>query len=453
MPSHSPVYRRGDPLDIPLIDNHLTVHLLFPRIINAIRWVYPQLYLDWSTGVTNGVIANSSSDERPSETSRIKNPLMLKRMVEILLHAALLIGSSQIVQKHRNDGLFDDNITIRTPAMRNLGMFLRPSNSCASVVTNRAQSSKIDAIKSRIQLYYKLFALLAATVIGPRLYEELKHRRQQQLQEQSRRYRSLDMHVLSRTANNQQSQYSTLTEREHATIRGRANRRRSQVQTLLSDFLIGIVDIFIPPLKLINYISYLWGMSSTPDFETRLVGWNYATSADSLSGASSTGYAQQYQRHANFHYGNRRLLVEEALRTVSAVIPPRENGTTAVTATRQTPNRGNIRTEIVEEIPAQSQISDGAERILHRRGSWFRRRALSFVGLSEEKHNNSADSRYSNLRCSKCDTVPKVPYITSCGHCYCYICLRMAVTDDLNFQCIECGKSIDFSCRVNFNKR
>ena len=46
-----PSYHRGDPLDIPLIDHHLLVHMLCPRITSAIRYAFPQLYLDWTTGV------------------------------------------------------------------------------------------------------------------------------------------------------------------------------------------------------------------------------------------------------------------------------------------------------------------------------------------------------------------------------------------------------------------
>ena len=61
-----------------------------------------------------------------------------------------------------------------------------------------------------------------------------------------------------------------------------------------------------------------------------MVGWEYASSAgmggndDGSSNAIGMGGGQQrHQRHANFQYGNRRMLVEEALRTMSAVLPPR----------------------------------------------------------------------------------------------------------------------------------
>lgn len=442
------VYRRGDPLDIPLIDNHLAIHLLFPRIINAIRWVLPELHLDWTTGSHGAAITDATRDETSSEWNRTKNSFLLKRVAEIIIHTSLLFGSSQLVRKQTNDGSFVSSITVRTPAMRNLGMFLRPKDPSTRMVKNAQRRKIIDVLQSRISSYSKLFAFVAATVIGPNLYEEIKHRRKKQLREQQRRQESIDMFQPS-TQNNQR-EYTSIRQRQLARINERANDRQSHLQTLLSDFLIGAVDVFLPPLRLISYVSYLWGVTSTPDLGMQLVGWDYASFADSLSDASP-GVGQQYRRHANYHYGNRRLLVEEALRTVSAVVPPRDGGAAvALTTRRQT--RSNNQGNNAEHVAAQNDISSQSQRTPDRRGTWFLKRALSFMGVVEDNECQAGNDEH-NFTCTKCGIEnPTILYMASCGHCYCYICLRIEITDDLSFQCIKCGKKIDSSSRVEFNK-
>lgn len=419
------VYRRGDPLDTPLIDNHLAIHLLFPRIINAIRWVLPNIYLDWTAGVSNTT----------------------KRLLEILFHASLLLGSCHVCQSRRN-------ILIETPGMRSLGMFLRPSSNSYQSVHAVTRRRWMDAIKTRSQLYAKLVALVLATVIAPRLYEELKHRREHQLREQDMHQRSLDIHFRPRTnIEHNQQQPQSQRERQQATIERRARDRKSRLQTLLLDSVLGAADIFIPPLRLFNYLSFLWGASPTPDLGMRLVGWDYAT-PDYSANSVLESLGQTYQRHANFHYGNRRLMVEEALRTVSAVIPRRASGAAAVVPDARRPStRGNAAEESGNgQEPVD--VDAGRTQRINKRGSWIRKRALSFMGVVEEEKSsdNSKSECFRNLTCVICGAEnPTVSYMTSCGHCYCYICLRMAVTDDLYFRCIECGRKFDASERVEYS--
>ena len=445
--SHPPVYRRGDPLDIPLIDNHLAFHLLFPRITSAIRWVLPELHLDWTTGLHGAAITDSTRDETSSELNRIKNPYMLKRVAEILIHTSLLFGSSRLVRKQANDGSLVNSVSISTPAMRNLGMFLRPKDPPTRLLKNKQRWKIIDVLQSRISLYTKVFFLVAATVIGPNLYEEIKHRRKQQLREQQRRLESIDL--FHRNARNSQQEFISARQRQIARINERANDRQLHLQTLLSDFIIGAVDVFLPSLRLINYVSYLWGITSTPDLGMQLAGWDYASFADFPSGASQDAI-QQYHRHANYHYGNRRLLVEEALRTVSAVVPPRD-GVAAIAPTTRQQTRLNIHGDNTQHVATPNDISSGSSS-RSQRGTWFRKRALSFIGVVEDNEGQAADDLH-NFTCAKCGNEnPTIMYMASCGHCYCYICLRMAITDDLSFQCIDCGRNIDSSCRVDFNK-
>ena len=102
-----------------------------------------------------------------------------------------------------------------------------------------------------------------------------------------------------------------------------------------------------------------------------------------------------------------------------------------------------------------------ARRTVGNRNSWIRKRYLSFMGIAEEEGGNlcenddapssvsdAAEARRYSLTCSMCHVEnPAVPYIASCGHCYCYMCLRMAVTDDLTFRCVDCGQKIVSSSR------
>ena len=77
-------------------------------------------------------------------------------------------------------------------------------------------------------------------------------------------------------------------------------------------------------MKLANYLMHLWGMCSTHDLGMRVAGWEYCrddpTSSLELVQPHDGGHV--YQRHANFQYGHRRVMVEEALRAASLILPP-----------------------------------------------------------------------------------------------------------------------------------
>ena len=88
-------YHRSDPLDIPLIDNHILSHLLLPRIINSIKLAFPKVYLDWTTGTTTTQNDNNAeeSSQDVSLSSLIRDSLFWKRIVENILRLCLLLGS------------------------------------------------------------------------------------------------------------------------------------------------------------------------------------------------------------------------------------------------------------------------------------------------------------------------------------------------------------------------
>lgn len=482
-PLPTSIYHRGDPLDIPFIDNHLLIHLLFPRITNSIKWTFPQVYLDWTTGVTNENVAErvwdaNANDNRTTLITATRNPLFWKKIVEILLQVSLVLGSCHRIHKHvesmgGQQSMDTDDIWVMTPAMKSLGMFLRPSATTNTYPERNEQYAKDGkswiqtALHNKINSYGKVFALVLATSIIPSLYEELKYRRQRQLEDQERQQRLSEFrrefsNYPGSAQNSDTQQNQTQQQNQQTIINQRALKRKSAIISFLADTLIGMRDIIVPPLQLINYISYLWGMSSTPNLSMRLLGWEYASVTDpsstdgiALSGTNSTlteNGGQQYQRHVNFQYGNRRHMVEEALRTVSAAIPPRS--TNIVLDNNEVGGNTNAggRVGNLEDAPVEGGqrpgLSNRATRSNIRGGNgWVRKRALSFMGVVEEADSEDENDRYT-LPCSKCRTEsPMVPYIASCGHCYCYLCLRMAVTDDLYFRCVDCGKPIDSSCR------
>lgn len=446
--SPPPMYHRGDPLDIPLIDHHLLVHMLCPRITSAIRYAFPQLYLDWTTGVDA-----ADDDDSVSQNS----PFLRKRWVEMLLHTSLILGSYHFGGKGRNSSYY-----LATPAMKNLGMILRPATD------NNNNHHHHHSRPSRIKVYSKVVALVLATVVVPALYEELKLRRQKQLERQETRLRLAQLHQEFETTfetstsntsfGNQQDQNTTRHHRHEGNVmQQRAQRRRKFIHRLLVDSILGMSDILIPPLRLITYVSYLWGLCPTPNLGSTMIGWEYA-SVNNIQGNSegdSLSIIPTNQRHANFQYGNRRLMVEEGLRTIAAVLPPRSNSSAQTEGDNEQIRRS---AEDVSNNENDYRLSTNAPPQMPQRGrrGWMRQRALSFMGVveeeKEESEQQSANDDNYDLSCALCQTFPAIPYITSCGHCYCYLCLRMAVTEDPYYRCVCCRKRVESSSRPVIKK-
>ena len=418
-----PTYHRGDPLDIPLIDQHL-VHMLSPRITSAIRYAFPELYLDWTTGV--------SADESTSRSA----PFIRKRWVEMLLHMSVLLGSCQVRRRGGNSGSNNNemNIYLATPAMKNLGMILQSTS-----------NSNQQPRSSKIKVYAKIVALVLATAVIPALYEELKLRRQRQLERQETRLRITQLHEEFQTTPSTASRQPSLSpnqeqQNERSLIQQRAQKRKTRIQRLLVDSILGMSDILMPPLRLITYVSYLWGLCPTPNVGSSMIGMEYASVNDiHYSDSASQSILAPSQRHVNFQYGNRRLMVEEGLRTMATILPPRSNS--------------HAQDAFVDR-PSRNDDATVTTQVTQRRRGWIRQRALSFMGVVEEADEAETQNTHDThcaLNCALCRSVPAmIPYITSCGHCYCYICLRMAVTEDPYYRCVICRKRIDTSSRLTF---
>ena len=381
-------YHRGDPLDIPLIDHHILTQLLLPRVVSAIRYTFPQVHLDWTTG--------SGSNHGEVVTGGSYDTLFWKRILEGILRMCLILGSchriiSYSARRRRLDFTSSGNgkyshgeqrannheVYVATPAMQSFGISIRSGSS--------------DGGGSIIQQYGKVMALILATVIVPSCYEELRHRRARQLDERDQRlrleeirreFRSSMLHGTSVTYRAGDHSSTSIERRQQQEqhlllLHQRAHERKSFLSSLIADTILGMGEVLYPPLQLFNYLMYLWGMCSTPDLAMRVAGWEYChdpcssvvlstrnggdgrDNSNSIIAYDNHGEAVEHQqphggsfhqRHANFQYGHRRLLVEEALRAASLILPPRPNnagssvdaGGTAVD-TVNSPQRANRR--------------------------------------------------------------------------------------------------------------
>jgi hypothetical protein len=410
-------YHRGDPLDIPLIDHHLLTQLLLPRVVSAIRFTFPQVYLDWTTGsgTNHGELVSGGS----------YNTLFWKRILEGILRTCLILGScrritSYSARRRRLDfsssgsSKYSNEVYVATPSMKSFGVSIRTGSS--------------DGGGSIIQQYGKVMALVLATVIVPSFYEELIHRRGRQLDERDRRlrleeirrelrssmlhgtsvtYTAGDHHVPRRhhestsptsiEGRQQQQQHLLL-------LHQRAQERKSFVSSLIADTILGMGEVLLPPLQLFNYLMYLWGGCSTPDLAMRVAGWKYCRDpsssvvvsarnggdgrddSNSMIAYDNCGEVVEHQqphegsfhqRHANFQYGHRRLLVEEALRAASLILPPRPNN-----AGSSGNAGGNAIVTVNSPRPTNRRINEGPRE---ERSSMISGRS---VDEEEEGHNS-----------------------------------------------------------------
>ena len=120
----------------------------------------------------------------------------------------------------------------------------------------------------------------------------------------------------------------------------------------------------------------------------------------------------------------------------------------------------NTHTLRLDDLHAKTneRLSSTVQRTAGKKRGWMRKRFLSFMGVvgedDDNEHTLHDDERRYSLTCSMCHVEnPTIPYIASCGHCYCYLCLCTAVTDDLSFRCVDCGEWIVSSGRSTLGRR
>lgn len=357
--------------------------------------------------------------------------------------------------------------------MSALGVRLRPSSSMDHKGSVQSRS------KSRQWYFTKLALIAVVSALLPLVHEELRRRRGRDLErrERERRYQEFrrgrvnhrthgfdgdDGDIDGIIDGGSSSSNLSVTER-------RARDRR----TRLIDFVLGLCEMVLPPLRLAKHIAFLWGIGGTPSLAMHFAGWEYD---DDHSGVTSMTSGRH--RHANLQYAHRRLMAEEALRTAAAMTMMPVSSTPAalpspppIVANNGSGGDVNV-TEANHNARGATTSSDGDDADVaggrgnrngvtperEGRGSIFsfssglRRRPLwnkilSSVGLGARIADDAPEDdgrRRMKSQCVICRTTdPPVPYAASPCECvYCYTCLRSAVTDDARYHCVECGQRV-----------
>ena len=489
-----PAFHRGDGLDVPLIDGHVLSGLLLPRLTSAIKYVLPDLHADWSADAAAGGTALTPTSGKA---------VAWRRLVEAVLHAVLLAGSCRFLAGKDGE---EGSAAVGTPAMHSLGVAMRPvgrgvvrpgADKLGSRLGGReARRGPLSALLHRIQTrlgpYSKVAALVLATAVLPRLYAELARRRGRVLEERDREVRLAELRreyaaELAYYGNSSsggsnrggetrggdggqldRDETPASSPSPRSLIRRRAAERLAAVVAFLSDAVLGLGELVLPPLRLANYVAYLWGLTGAPGLGATAAGWEYAPSVGLGSGisaaaaASSVGSgnsggisgasvpfgrgfvreadaAAPHRRHANFQYGIRRLMVEEGLRTARAMLPD--------SSTAGGGGDAHLRGTDVDDDRRGSAGEDDGEGEEDLPAAGLTGRLASLLGLRRTE-NNGATTK-TNRRCGICRTRnPVVPYVTDCGHVYCYVCLRLAATDGMGCDCAVCGRAVRSSGRL-----
>jgi peroxin-2 len=78
----------------------------------------------------------------------------------------------------------------------------------------------------------------------------------------------------------------------------------------------------------------------------------------------------------------------------------------------------------------------------------LRRRAAARVPWLTATSSTTAASTSSSGGCGECGAQPpQQPYVTSCGHTFCYYCLKTACRENSDYVCPQCGDEFQSSAR------
>ena len=151
-------------------------------------------------------------------------------------------------------------------------------------------------------------------------------------------------------------------------------------------------------------------------------------------------------RHINFQFMNRQLLWEHFTQLALCVVPLVDwDG-----LRRQV--SGLIRQRRLMYVPVMCARCSFASFSLVASLSWYTRTALTSTPIITPTFTNrggpgegggvpGAGGADGDMACVVCgEEEAHTPYVTDCGHIYCYYCLKMQCIQDDQFACPRCGE-------------
>jgi hypothetical protein len=183
-------------------------------------------------------------------------------------------------------------------------------------------------------------------------------------------------------------------------VRHRLARGR---QAMILQILMRVTSIVVPPIHLYHHLYHILNPqeNQTPSFTMNDNGLSYQYDK------SNQGTVE---RKINFLYAHRKIWFEEFMLTV-----------------------GILPFDVWRNLPQAMRLS--YRRILVQLNvmipTFLRQKKVLDEGPKDE---------YS---CAICSLEPIViPYKTSCGHVYCYTCLKSALVDNFHYRCMVCGEKV-----------
>lgn len=282
------------------------------------------------------------------------------------------------------------------------------------VMKNRNSFMKGSSDNQSLLSFRQTLAWFTFSLVLPEVYEQLKTKQDEY------KYRERNQTIV---LNN------TTTDYQQEALNRRGVTRRRIIYTAM----ITLVSRTIPLLRLMNFIVFLYDGKETnssfhcspPSLAMKLAGIQYTVnkrnsvaSPPTANGGSGEN-SNDEMRPLNFGWMQKRLLWETVLLLVSSSLPLNPS-------------------EYLNILDLRQRFS--------RLFSWKRRKYKTSITRNDPEQQQRPC-------CVVCEMDQcAVYYITSCGHVFCYICLRNAIALESpnanSYKCYECRTKVTWSRRL-----
>ena len=300
-----------------------------------------------------------------------------------------------------------------TPAMRHLNVKLvqsSPSLPSRSLLHGRTSSSSSSSSSMRVYRYMAISCLL------PLLHQLIKYK-----------VSSLQTQQLHNTTINANDHAIAVGDGNHNNDSIHIQRHRAAArQTKLLQLLLKVTSFIVPPIQLYHYVSYILFKDTNNNAPTPSFAMNYNNLQYGRGEEQQREQQRVRERSINFLYAYRRIWYEEFILTM-----------------------GLLPIDIWAGLPQNIKVLYKRLKVrlqcMLPTGMTTTRRREKVAGVSSlvGERDGSASGIVIHSCCAICSLKPIViPYMTSCGHLYCYACLRLAMSDDLRYRCMICGQRV-----------